>query len=65
MFKGGTALKKGYFGGYRFSEDLDSPSRSRNEGGAPPYDVSLVTAKPEKLAACALLCWSGLSSGLS
>ncbi|MEM7175991.1 MAG: nucleotidyl transferase AbiEii/AbiGii toxin family protein [Chlamydiota bacterium] len=23
IFKGGTALKKGYFGNYRFSEDLD------------------------------------------
>ncbi|MBN1914816.1 MAG: nucleotidyl transferase AbiEii/AbiGii toxin family protein [Parachlamydiales bacterium] len=23
LFKGGTALKKGYFGNYRFSEDLD------------------------------------------
>ncbi len=28
VFKGGTALKKGYFGEYRFSEDLDFSAKS-------------------------------------
>lgn len=33
MFKGGTALKKCYFGDYRFSEDLDFTAIGSAPGG--------------------------------
>ncbi|MBI3258030.1 MAG: nucleotidyl transferase AbiEii/AbiGii toxin family protein [Ignavibacteriae bacterium] len=40
VFKGGTSLKKGYFGEYRFSEDLDFTMRG---GTTPPNLLKLIT----------------------
>ena len=45
VFKGGTALKKCYFGDYRFSEDLDFTA-----GGSAPTGAAMETAMREVCA---------------
>ena len=42
IFKGGTALKKCYFGDYRFSEDLDFSSTDLPSGKA--LDIAIAAA---------------------
>lgn len=52
VFKGGTALKKGYFGEYRFSEDLDFSAQP----GAPHGNALLDAVKAFLLQILFLCC---------
>jgi hypothetical protein len=58
VFKGGTCLRKAYFPGYRFSEDLDFTSRT-------PWDCDLYSQHCSKLPARSLLDSRPLAHSLS
>src|SRR5262245_933032 len=50
VFKGGTALKKVYFGHYRFSEDLDFSATSGPQGRVLEQLVRSAAAAAEEVA---------------